>query len=200
MTTVEAATTHARTEAPASGDPTIPLLAAGALATAAGVFATVMALLLMFATDTVADIENRPETEFSGFGTFLLIFGLGLTYGGVQATRRRPTGRSLCIGLPFIVVLVGVLGLSGEGAAFRWAGVLLVPVLLGGVALLYARGQEHSETTARIGAGVATAAMLALFLVWHSNGRFFQVTGFVFVALAASVGAYVAARRSELPP
>lgn len=200
MTTVEAVATEARTEAPAAGDPTIPLIAAGALATAAGVFATVMALLLMFATDTIADIENRPETQFSGFGTFLLVFGLGLTYGGVQATRRRPTGRSLCVGLPTVVVIIGVLGLSGEGAAFRWAGVLLVPVVLGAVAWIYARGQEHSETTARIAAGAVAVVLLALFLWRYSDGRFFQVIGFVAVAVAASVGVFAAARRSGLSP
>jgi len=199
MTTVEAAATHAHTEARASGDPSIPLKAAGALATASGVFATVMALLLMFSTDTVADIENRPESQFSGFGTFLLFFGLALTYGGVQALRGRSNGRSLCIGLPVIVVIVGVLGLSGEGAAFRWVGVLMVPVLLGGLALLYARGQDHAELTARIAAVAAAAVTLALFVIWHSDGRFFQVTGFVLFAVAVTVGLFIGARSSGLP-
>lgn len=195
MTTVEAATTKARIEAPAAGDPTIPLFAAGALATASGIFATVMALLLMFATDTVADIENRPESEFSGFGTFLLIFGLALIYGGVQAIRRRPAGRSLCVGLPAIVIFVGVFGLSGEGTVFRWFGVLLIPLIIGAGAWFYSRGQEHSELTSRIAAAVTTAAMLVLFIGWHSNGRFFQVTGFVLFAIVVTGGLFVGAQQ-----
>lgn len=194
MTTVEAATTHAPTEARAAGDPALPLKAAGALAAASGVFATVMALLLMFSTDTVADIENRPESQFSGFGTFLLLFGLALTYGGVQALRGRSNGRSLCIGLPAIVVLVGVLGLSGEGAVFQWFGLLAVPLIIGLMALIYARGQNHRELTARIAGVVAAAATLVLFIGWHSEGRFFQVTGFVLFAAVAAGGLYVAAR------
>ncbi len=176
----------------------LPLTAAGALGVGSGIFATVVALLLMFSTDTVADLSNRPESEYTGFGLFLLVFGLAMVYGGVQALRSRPMGRSLMVGLPAVVVTVGVFGLSGEGEAFRWVGVLLVPLLLGALALVYARGQEHSETIAR-GAGiVAAAATLALFLWKFTDGRFFQVVGFVLFAALVAVGVYLGARQFGL--
>lgn len=198
MTTVDVDVTNAPSTTD-RGPTSVPLTAAGALATASGAFTTVVALLLLFSTDTVADLSNRPKTQYSGFGTFLLVFGLGLAYSGVLALRQRPIGRALCIGFPAVVVLVGILGLSGEGAVFRWTGVLLVPALLGVCAWLYSRGQDHAETTNRV-AGVVTAVVLfAGFVAWFSDGRFFQVTGFVLFSGIVTVGAFVGARRAALP-
>lgn len=195
MTTVEAAISRSEGSAPPTKSST-PLAAAGALGVAAGLFTTVVALLLMFSTDTVADLSNRPESEYTGFGFFLLLFGLAMTYGGVLAYRLRTTGRSLMVGLPAVVVIVGIFGLSGEGEAFRWVGVFLVPLGLGALAWVYARGQEHGETTARGAAVVVAVAALALFLAYFTDGRFFQVVGFVLFAAAVAVGVFIAARQA----
>ncbi len=197
MSTVESVIKRSEGISPPANT-SLPLTAAGALGLGSGIFAAVIALLLMFSTDTVADLSNRPESEYTGFGLFLLLFGAAMVYGGVQALRLRPMGRSLMVGLPAIIVTVGFFGLSGEGEAFRWVGVFLVPLLLGALAVVYARGQEHSETIAR-GAGiVAAATTLALFLWKFTDGRFFQVVGFVLFAALVAVGVYIGARRLGL--
>ncbi|MEM9746141.1 MAG: sugar ABC transporter permease [Actinomycetota bacterium] len=196
MTTLEVPIVEEKVPEPAPVDSAQTLVIAGLMAAFTGVVTLIMAALLIWSPDSVADLEVRGENEYSGFGTMLALFGALQLFAAYQAIKRRPLGRSLVMGIGALIVTLATFGLSGEGEAYRWAGVVLVAVAVGAATFVSWRNKDDiSEQTAGI-IGLVVGLVALVFFLFFSESRFFQVMGFVLLAAVVVAGVFVAAERA----